>query len=160
MGNVSDAEAVPAQPAGHVLVRDTGNGKFQQEMRVGQHTLYADEPVEDGGDDTGPSPYELLLAALGSCTAMTLRLYAARKQWPLARTTVTLAHRKRHVTDCEGCDERGAWLDHIERGIRLEGDLSPEQRARLMEIADKCPVHRTLLGEVRIETRELGATGD
>lgn len=156
----AEVEAVPVQPPGRVLVRDTGQGKFQQVMRLGQHVLYADEPVEHGGGDTGPSPYELLLAALGSCTAMTLRLYAARKKWPLVRTTVTLTHEKRHATDCEDCEEDGSRLDHLARGIRLEGSLSVEQRARLMEIADRCPVHRTLLGEIRIETRELGPTGD
>lgn len=152
--SVDEPDALPAQPHGRAMVRDAGDGKFQQDMRLGPHRLNADEPSSAGGDDTGPSPYELLLGALGSCTAMTLRLYADRKGWPLERTTVYLSHEKRHAEDCEGCENAGAKLDHIEREIELEGELGPEQRARLIEIAGKCPVHRTLHGEVRIETRE------
>lgn len=136
------------------LVQETGRGKFQQAMQLGGHALFADEPLADGGNDSGPSPYDLLLGALGSCTAMTLRLYADRKQWPLKRTTVYLEHEKRHVQDCAHCEDKNSLLDHISREIALEGSLTPEQRARLLEIADRCPVHRTLQSEVRIVTRE------
>jgi putative redox protein len=138
-----------------VLVRELGEGRFAQEILVGPHRLHADEPRAVGGDDTGPSPYGLLLSALGACTTMTLRLYAERKQWPLERASVTLAHEKVHARDCEDCETREGKLDRIERAIRLEGELDAEQRARLLEIADRCPVHRTLHGEVRVETREV-----
>lgn len=148
------ADDVAAPRQRQTIVRETGRGKFQQAMQLGGHELLADEPRADGGDDSGPSPYELLLGALGSCTAMTLRLYADRKQWPLERTTVYLEHEKRHAEDCAHCQEPNRKLDHIGREIALEGNLTPEQRARLLEIADRCPVHRTLHSEVRIETRE------
>jgi putative redox protein len=152
--SAGDGDDLTAQPHGQVIVRDTGEGKFQQAMRLGPHFFLADEPTAHGGDDTGPTPYELLLAALGSCTAMTLRLYADRKGWPLERTTVHLAHDKRHAEDCEGCEHSGAKIDHIDREIALEGELSSEQRERLIEIASKCPVHRTLHSEVQIDTRQ------
>lgn len=124
-----------------------------QEIIVGRHRLPADEPVDDGGTDTGPSPYDLLLAALGACTSMTLALYARRKQWPLQAVTVHLRHSKIHAADCAACETREGRLDRIERDVELSGALDEQQRAKLLEIANKCPVHRTLTSEVEIRTR-------
>lgn len=136
-----------------VVVRETGRGKFQQTVTVGPHRLKADEPIPVGGDDTGPGPYDLLLAALGACTSMTLRLYAERKALPLDRVTVRLRHSKVHAKDCAECETKTGTLDQIEREIAMEGTLDPDQRQKLIDIADKCPVHRTLTSEVRITTR-------
>ena len=135
-------------------MRETGQGLFQQEIVSGVHRFIADEPVNVGGRDSGPGPYDLLLAALGACTSMTLRLYADRKQLPLRRTQVRLKHGKIYATDCAECETKQGMIDRIERVITLEGDLDPAQRARLLEIADKCPVHRTLKSEVDIRTVE------
>jgi uncharacterized OsmC-like protein/alpha/beta superfamily hydrolase len=151
--------AVDSQPsddteAGTVVVRETRRGKFQQEVIVGAHRLLADEPVAVGGMDSGPGPYDLLLAGLGACTSMTLRLYAERKELPLKQTTVRLHHNKVHAADCAECETKEGMIDRIERAITLDGDLDAEQRARLMEIADKCPVHRTLESEIDIRTVE------
>jgi putative redox protein len=143
--------------SGRVTVRETGQGRFQQEITAGVHRLVADEPVASGGADSGPNPYDLLLAALGACTAMTLRLYAERKALPLDRVTVKLRHAKIHAADCAACETKEGMIDHIERGILLEGALDADMRARLLEIADKCPVHRTLTNEVDIATTELPA---
>lgn len=132
-----------------VTVRGGSTG-FAQEINVGKHRLEADEPTDVGGTDTGPSPYAFLLAALGSCTSMTLRMYADRKGWPLERVTVHLRHEKIHARDCEDCETRVGRIDQIERRIEIEGALDDEQRARLLEVADKCPVHRTLSSEVHI----------
>ncbi len=145
-----DLEAAP----GTVVVRETGQGVFQQEIVSGVHRFIADEPVNVGGRDSGPGPYDLLLAALGACTSMTLRLYADRKKLPLRRTQVRLKHGKIYATDCAECETKEGMIDRIERVITLEGDLDPAQRARLLEIADKCPVHRTLKSEVDIRTVE------
>ncbi|MGB9171306.1 MAG: OsmC family protein, partial [Bradyrhizobium sp.] len=136
-----------------VMVRETRNGKFQQTVTVGPHRMLADEPVASGGDDTGLGPYDFLLAGLGACTSMTMRLYADRKSLPLERTTVTLRHSKIHAEDCAECETKAGMLDQIDRVIAMEGPLDAEQRQRLMEIADKCPVHRTLTSEVRILSR-------
>ncbi|MCH9680917.1 MAG: bifunctional alpha/beta hydrolase/OsmC family protein [Deltaproteobacteria bacterium] len=146
-----DAPA-PAQGE-EVVVRGPTSG-FRTEIDATGHPLVADEPKAMGGTNTGTGPYGLLLAGLGACTAMTLRMYADRKGWPLTRADVRLRHDKVHVTDCEGCTEdRPRKLDHIERRLDLHGDaLTPQQRARLVEIADRCPVHRTLESEIRIET--------
>src|SRR5215468_3525652 len=122
-------------------------------IAAGPHHLLADEPVAAGGEDTGPAPYDFLLAALGACTSMTMRLYADRKALPLDRVTVTLKHNKIHAQDCAECETKVGMLDQIDRIIAIEGDLDAEQRKRLMEIADKCPVHRTLTSEVRILTK-------
>ncbi|HZR72962.1 bifunctional alpha/beta hydrolase/OsmC family protein [Bradyrhizobium sp.] len=135
-----------------VVVRETRNGKFQQMVTVGPHQLLADEPSTSGGDDTGLAPYDFLLAGLGACTSMTMRLYADRKSLPLQRTTVTLRHSKIHAEDCAECETKSGMLDQIERVIAMEGPLDAEQRKKLIEIADKCPVHRTLTSEVRILT--------
>ena len=137
-----------------VVVRETRNSKLQNTVTIGPHHLVADEPKSAGGDDTGPGPYDFLLAALGACKSMTMRLYADRKSFPLERATVTLNHSKIHAKDCEECETREGMLDQIEVAIGLEGDaLDAEQRKRILEIADKCPVHRTLTSEIRILTR-------
>jgi uncharacterized OsmC-like protein/alpha-beta hydrolase superfamily lysophospholipase len=141
-------------PEGIVLVRETRRGTFQQEIVSGQHRLLADEPVKAGGLDSGLGPYDLLLAALGACTSMTVRLYADRKQIPLKRTQVRLRHGRIYAADCAECETKEGMIDHIDREITFEGDLSAEQRKRLIEIADKCPVHHTLTSEVRIRTVE------
>jgi uncharacterized OsmC-like protein/alpha-beta hydrolase superfamily lysophospholipase len=140
-------------PRDTVLVRETRAGKFQQEISVGPHRLLADEPTSAGGDDSGPSPYDLLTAALGACTAMTLRLYADRKQLPLDRVRVTLRHTKIHANDCSECETQEGRIDRIERVIELDGPLDEAAREKLLEIADKCPVHRTLQSEVLVPTR-------
>jgi putative redox protein len=142
-----------------VVVRETRRGKFQQTVTVGPHRLIADEPSTAGGDDTGPGPYDYLLAALGACTSMTLRLYADRKALPLDRVAVTLRHNRIHAEDCAECETKSGMVDQIEREIAMEGALDPEQRGRLMDIADKCPVHRTLTSDIRIVTRASEADG-
>jgi len=137
-----------------VEVAETGAGKFAQTVRVGAHVLPADEPRSvDGGTDTGPSPYDLLLAGLGACTSMTLRMYADRKGLALDKVAVRLKHQKIHAQDCLTCETEAGRIDHIERDLVLTGDLNAGERAKLLEIADKCPVHRTLESEVKIDTR-------
>ncbi len=138
---------------GKVRVAERGTGQFTVAIRAGRHEWLGDEPTTAGGDDLGPSPYEMLSAALGACTAMTLRMYAKRKQWPLDEVQVVLDHSKIHAADCTECETQVGKVDRIEREIRIEGDLSAEQRARLIGIADMCPVHRTLHSEVQIVTR-------
>ena len=141
--------------AGVVIVRETGQGRFQQEIKAGAHRFLADEPLAAGGADSGPNPYDFLLAALGACTAMTLRLYAERKALRLDRVAVRLHHAKVHAADCETCERKEAKVDRIERGIVLEGELDAQERSRLLEIADKCPIHRTLTAGVEIATSAL-----
>ena len=151
------AETAPAvaAPPDAVTVTETRQGKFAQMVYVGdRHRLLADEPVSYGGTDTGPGPYDLLLAAEGACTSMTIRMYADLKGLPLDRVSVTLRHDKIHVEDCATCESEAGKVDRIRREIRLEGALDPAQRVRLLEIADRCPVHRTLHSEVTVETRE------
>jgi uncharacterized OsmC-like protein/pimeloyl-ACP methyl ester carboxylesterase len=143
-----------AEESKTVVVRETQHGRFQQEITVGRHRFLADEPIDVGGLDSGPGPYDLLLAALGACTAMTLRLYAERKALPLERVMVALSHDKIHAADCAECETKEGMIDRIERAITLRGALDAAQRQRLMEIADKCPVHRTLTSEVDIRTIE------
>jgi uncharacterized OsmC-like protein/fermentation-respiration switch protein FrsA (DUF1100 family) len=145
----ADSGAAPRS----VVVQETRNSKFQQTVAVGPHRLLADEPVAAGGEDTGPGPYDFLLAGLGACTSMTMRLYADRKSLPLERVTVTLRHSKIHAEDCAECETKAGMLDQIDREIAMEGALDAEQRQKLMEIADKCPVHRTLTSEIHIVTR-------
>jgi uncharacterized OsmC-like protein/fermentation-respiration switch protein FrsA (DUF1100 family) len=135
-----------------VVVRETRASKFQQTVSIGPHQMLADEPVAAGGEDTGPGPYDFVLAGLGACTSMTMRLYADRKSLPLERVTVTLKHSKIHAEDCAECETKAGMLDQIERVIAMEGTLDAEQRGKLMEIADKCPVHRTLTSEIHIVT--------
>ena len=139
-----------------VVVQETRKSKFNQIIAVGPHRLVADEPAAAGGEDAGPGPYDFLLAGLGACTSMTMRLYADRKSLPLDRVTVTLKHSKIHAQDCEECETREGMLDQIERDIAMDGALDAEQRKKLMEIADKCPVHRTLTSEIRIVTKAVG----
>ncbi len=141
---------------GVVVVRETRAGTFQQEIMSGPHRFLADEPVKVGGLDSGPGPYDLLLAGLGACTSMTLRLYAERKDLPLDRVTVRLTHEKIHAEDCAECETKHGTIDRIDRKITLEGALEPADRKRLMDIADKCPVHRTLKSEIDIRTFEVG----
>jgi len=146
-----EPEAAAAAVPG-VRVAEAGEGRFAQLVTLGRHRLRADEPASVGGDDSGPGPYDLLLAGLGACTSMTVRMYAAQKKWPLERVTVDLKHDKVHAADCAECETREGRIDRIERVLTLEGDLDAAQRARLLEIANKCPVHRTLHSEVWIPT--------
>lgn len=151
---------VPRTDEGVVLVTESGSvsgsGRLTQRITAGRHELVADEP-RPMGEDAGPTPYDLLLSGLGACTSMTLRLYADRKGWPLTRVTVELKHSRLHARDCEECETASGMVDRIERTIRLDGELSDEQRARLMDIADKCPVHRTLVSEINIRTELVPA---
>ena len=138
-------------------VRETGNGKFQQDVLINGHHLLADEPASVGGDGTGPSPYDLLAAALGTCTAMTLRMYAGHKKLDLPRITVDVSHGKVHAEDCKDCGEgRTGRIDRFERVIAIEGDIAPDLRSKLAEIAGKCPVHRTLEAGAAVITRVAG----
>lgn len=134
-----------------------GGKNYTAEISVRGHQLLADEPISLGGDDKGPNPYELLLSSLGACTAITLRMYAGRKDWPLEEVIVHMSHTKDYAKDCINCDESEAKVDRINKRIELVGPLSEEQRKRLMQIADKCPVNKTLLGEIRIESEEWNA---
>jgi len=137
---------------GVVIVGGDANG-FAQDVSAGGHRFVSDEPESAGGTDRGPSPYDLLLAALGSCTSMTIAMYARRKNWPLERVSVRLRHSRVHAEDCAVCDESEAKLTVIERDIDLVGALDDDKRARLLEIANRCPVHRTLTSRIDIRTR-------
>lgn len=125
---------------------------LRQVISIGPHELLADEAREAGSNDEGPDPYEYLLASLGACTNMTLRMYANRKEWPLKQIETTLSHSKSYATDCEHCEQPAAMIDHIDRRIALFGELSEEQRKRLLEIANHCPVHRTLTSTIEIHS--------
>ena len=138
----------------HRVVTRIGKTGYRTEIMAGGHRLVADEPADVGGTDTGPTPYDLLVAGLGACTAITLRMVADRKDWPLEAVTVSLSHRKIHATDCDSCATEKRELDQIERQIELLGPLDAGQRQRLMEIADRCPVHRTLHGQIEVITTE------
>ncbi len=146
--NEAQDASVVREP-GIVTVQESGNGSFQQLISSGHHAVLADEPTPIG-TDTGLSPYELLLAGLGACTSMTLRMYAQRKKLDLQKVSVRLAHSRIHAEDCANCETTSGKIDHIERSITLTGNLSDEQRNRMLEIADKCPVHRTLESEISI----------
>jgi putative redox protein len=150
---VPEAAADPGDAPRNVVVRETRKSKFQQTVSIGPHRMLADEPISSGGEDTGPGPYDFVLAGLGACTSMTMRMYADRKSLPLQRVTVTLKHSKIHAEDCADCETKAGMLDQIDRTIAMEGALDAEQRGKLMEIADKCPVHRTLTSEIHIVTR-------
>lgn len=136
-----------------VLVEEAGTGRFVQTIEAGPHHLVGDEPEAVGGNDQGPDPYTYLLVALGTCTSMTLRLYAEQKKLPLQRVRVRLSHRKVHAQDCADCGTREGKVDEITRELTLEGDLDAAQRDRLLEIAGRCPVARTLTGEVKIRSK-------
>jgi putative redox protein len=146
--------SIENQP-GTVIVTDAGTGKYTQRITAGEHVFLADEPVSVGGEDAGPNPYDLLLSALGTCTAMTIRMYADRKGIPLERTTISLRHDRIHAQDCEDCETESGLLSQITRDIHLDGDLDDEQRAKLMAIADRCPVHRTLTSEIVVRTNAV-----
>ncbi|HEX9702102.1 MAG TPA: alpha/beta fold hydrolase [Rhodospirillales bacterium] len=149
---VATANAVKAAP-GTVVVAETGKGKFANAVSVGgRHSLLADEPAEHGGTDTGPSPYDYLLAGLGACKSMTMRLYADRKGIPMTRARVTLKHDKIHAEDCADCETKDGDIDCIAVEIAIEGDMDGATRARIAEIAERCPVHRTLTHEIKIES--------
>lgn len=156
-----DAATLPAAAVEEGLVRVEENhaGKFQQQVTVGKHRLLADEPVSFGGLNGGPAPYDLLLAALGACTSMTIRMVAERKGWPLEHVSVSLRHEKIHAADCAECDTRDGKVDWIEREVTLRGPLDAQQREALLAIADKCPVHRTLHSEVVVRTRAAPEEG-
>jgi putative redox protein len=143
-----------ASSEGTVTVTETGTGTYTQQITAGHHRLLADEP-QPIGDDAGPSPYDLLLAALGACTSMTLRMYANRKGWPLEQVRVTLRHSRIHAEDCAQCETTSGLIDHIDRDIELVGGLDDTQRQRLLGIANRCPVHQTLTSEVDIATSLL-----
>ncbi len=144
--------AAPAVQAGHVLVEEK-NHRFTQHVYSDSHHWLADEPKAVGGNNTGPDPYEHLLAALGACTAMTLRMYAGRKSMSLEHVAVSLSHRRDYHRDCVGCEQENRKLELIEREITLAGELSEAERERLLEIADRCPVHRTLHSELLVSTQ-------
>ena len=148
--NGTDANA----GATDVVVHGRADG-FAQDITVGAHRLKGDEPTNVGGTDTGPSPYDFLLAALGTCTSMTVAMYARRKGWPLESVTVRLRHSKIHASDCAECETRVGMLDRIERDIHFAGNLTEEMILKLQDIADKCPVHRTLTSEINIQTRTV-----
>jgi putative redox protein len=137
---------------GTVVVASTGAGPFEQVLLDGRHVLQADEPIASGGGDSGPGPYELLLMALGSCSSMTVHLYAARRKWPLEQVVVTLKHAKVYAEDCADCEKPTAKIDRIDKTLEFIGPLDEAQRSRLVEIAGQCPVHRTLTSKIDIRT--------
>ena len=153
MGDVHQEAAMTNEKSDirSVVVRGSAAG-FAQEIVAGPHRMTADEPVSVGGTDTGPTPYDFLLAALGACTSITVGMYARRKGWPLEEVTVNLRHAKIHASDCAECEMKEGMLDRIERDIHFAGSLTNEQRSKLLEIANKCPVHRTLTSEIVIRT--------
>ena len=151
---VAQGNTQPQPPVSGVAVTETGQGGFQQRIQAGHHVWFADEPEASGGGDTGPTPYDLLLAGLGACTNMTLRMYAGHKGLSLERVTVALHHEKVHADDCASCEHQSGKVDRIQRLVHLEGDLSADQRQRLLEIADRCPVHQTLHGQIKVHTDE------
>lgn len=134
-----------------VTVTETGSGTYTRDITAGRHRLVADEPLPIG-DDAGPNPYDLVLAGLGACTSMTVRMYADRKGWPLDQVRVTLRHSRIHAEDCAACETTKGLIDHIDLDVELSGALDDAQRQRLMQIAERCPVHQTLTSEVNIST--------
>lgn len=150
---IAAADAGDAEETGEgvVVVAEDGQGRLTQSIRAGRHRLSADEPI-GVGDDLGPTPYDLLLAGLGACTSMTLRMYADRKGWPLEHVTVRLSHQRSHADDCADAETKPCIVDNIDRSLVLDGPLTDEQRTALLQIAERCPVHRTLTGEIRVST--------
>jgi putative redox protein len=151
MTTQDDAGRDAGASEGTVVVTETSAGGFTRQISAGHHQLVADEPPPLG-NDTGPTPYDLLLAALGACTSMTVRMYADRKQWPLDQIRVTLRHSRIHAKDCADCETTNGYIAQIDCGVELTGDLDDTQRQRLLQIAERCPVHQTLTSEVRITT--------
>ena len=156
MGDARQEMAGTTEKSGirSVVVRGSAAG-FAQEIIAGPHRMTADEPVSVGGTDTGSTPYDFLLAALGACTSITVGMHARRKGWPLEEVTVNLRHAKIHASDCAECETKEGMLARIERDIHFAGSLTNEQRSKLLEIANKCPVHRTLMSEIDIKTRAV-----
>ena len=150
---VAEAEALPS---GIVEVSETRSGHLTQRVRAGRHVFIADEPVAVGGDDAGPGPYDYLLTALGACTSMTMRLYAERKSIAAGRIAIRLQHNRIHAEDCADCESKQGTVGEITRDISIEGAVSDDERARLLAIADRCPVHATLTHEIKIRTRLVG----
>ncbi len=146
-------DAAQMKPLDKRVVTKTGNDGYRTEIAASGHSLVADEPISLGGSNTGPNPYDYLVAGLGACTGMTLRMYADRKGWPLESVITALEHKKIHADACEDCETKGGKLDEISREIEIRGPLDDEQRKRLLEIADRCPVHRTLHAEIKVRTR-------
>ena len=151
------ANRSPLEAPGDWVTATAGDSGFRTEISIGHHTIVADEPLDAGGTDEGATPYELLLAAVGSCTAMTMRMYATRKGWPLERVAVHLRDHHTHAADCETCDTKDVGLRRIERRVELHGPLTDEQRARLMLIADRCPVKQTVDRGIEVVTESSGA---
>ena len=150
---IPERKLVQPQLSDNRIITHTGKVGFRTEISANGHSLIADEPISVGGSDTGPNPYDLLVSALGACTGMTLRMYADHKKLPLDGVTVRLRHEKMHALDCAECDDPRSKIDFIEREIELEGELDQETRRKLIDIADRCPVHRTLESRSRISTR-------
>lgn len=150
--NIEDKATLESESQTVVSIKDTAN-KFLTQIQTGKHFLLADEPVDAGGEDLGPSPYQLLASALGACTAMTLRMYADRKGWDIEEVKVHLDHEKKYSEDCADCENTSSKIDHFERIIEIDSKLDEKQLQRLLEIANKCPVHRTLESDIKIETR-------
>ena len=146
--------ATAAETGGRWVTARTRAGSYRTEIAAAGHTVVADEPATDGGANGGPSPYELLLSAIGSCTAMTMRMYATRKQWPLEEVTVRLRNGRRYAEDCANCEKQAVGIQRIERQIEMKGDLTDEQRQRLLFIADRCPVKQTLERGIKVVTVE------
>jgi putative redox protein len=150
---LKDDPARPGAPEGVVRVSEADPAGFLQDVEAGpKHHVLADEPAAYGGTDAGPTPYQFLSAGLGACTSMTVRMYARRKGWPLEHVSVDVSHDKVHAQDCADCPDKNAKIDVFQRRIRLDGPLDADQRARLLAIADRCPVHRTLEGNIKVET--------
>lgn len=149
--DVAGLQSAPSDDA--LCVSSVEDGPFITDIAVRNHRMWADEPLEDGGDDTGPAPYDFLLAALGSCTAMTLRMYARAKHWPLEHVSVRLTHASAHASDCVDCPSGVGTVLEIHRQIYVVGDLDAPKKQRLLEIADRCPVHRAITGQVRVRSR-------
>ena len=140
----------------HEIVVKVGPQDYTTKIEVRDHVMLGDEPESIGGKNAGPNPYEMLLAALGSCTAMTIRMYANHKKWPVEGVTVHLTQYKDYAEDCVNCEDPKARIDFITKRLEFKGDLSEEQIARLMQIADRCPVHKTLSREIRISSERVG----
>jgi putative redox protein len=152
MSEQSDPQLI-ATPVEHVVVHGTARG-FLQQVDIGKYHLQVDEPVKVGGTEAAPDPYDYVLAGLGACTSMTVGLYARKKKWPLETITVSLRHARIHAQDCADCETKQGMLDRIDLDVQLTGPLTPDQHASLMDIAAKCPVHRTLKSEIDIRLRE------